>query len=282
MKKALAFILALALALPLGGCFYKSEIPYATEPSTEPPIHREKLASIESTVLYDTEEYKITATELKQTGTGARICVTFENNTDLAVTFTANDLIVNDLTVTDGFSISAEPNKVGTGYIDVSYRSMDAACITNLAFIKSVDANIFENAEYKVLAMVPFKIETSLYGKYQQTIPEQGTVLYEKNGLKIAALELRPNTYTTSVRFLVTNVGSEPVTVKAEKVRANEQDIRNAWMFDTIYPGTSRYCEFEIGKLDITAVTLDIDVYSTGDQIALLYQTGTHSIALSE
>lgn len=281
MKKALALILSFALALPLSGCLYKSEIPYATEAPTEPTIHREKLALIQSTVLYDTEDYKITATELKQTGSGARICVTFENHTDMAVTFTANDLIVNELTVMDGFSISAEPQKTGSGYIDISYRSMDMAGITNLAVIKSTDAAIFENEEFSTITTVPFKIETELYGEYTQTINDSGTVLYEKNGLQIASLGIRHNKRTTSVRFLVTNAGSEAVSIKAEKVKANDKEV-NAWMFDAIYPGTSRYCEFEIGSTDITTVSLDIDVYSVGDKIALLYQTGTHTVTLPQ
>lgn len=276
MKPILALGLALAIALPLWGC--RKETPASTTaPSTTAPrIIREKLAEIEPAVLFDQDGIRITAEAMVQTDLGGEITVTVVNDTQRSISYTAADLIVNGLTITDGFSITAPAGQTAHGAISISYRSMDASAMTNIATVSSPDARIMENDEHNTLYTAPFSIETSLAGKYKPEL-ETGTVTYEKDGLCITVLGVKPNTRTTTVRLLVSNAAMDHVSIKAENIKADGKDV-TAWLFDTIYAGTSRYCSFELGGTNITEVSLDIDVYSVGDVPALLYHTGNHTL----
>lgn len=281
MKKSnRLFPVILAATLCLGamtGC-HKQE-PASTEPpAAATEIKRDPFSPMESTVLYDANSIKITACSMEQTNLGGEIKVSLENNSSDSVSFVANDLIVNGLTFNDGFSISANPGKTVEGTIKISYRSLDAAKMVDIATVKSPDAQIIKNDDFTALYDAPFEIKSSIADKYETVIPNQGTVLYEKNGLRIAALEIHPNQRTSTVRILATNADSEPITVKGSNYKADGKDV-SAWIFDTVYPGTSRYCTFELGSAEISQVSLDIDIYSAGNTPEFLYSTGNHTIS---
>lgn len=278
IHKLTATFLSAALCLwMLAGCRKPAE-PTATEPpaATNPP--RDPFSAMESTVLYDENNIQIVAQSLEQTILGAEIQVLMTNRSAETVSFIANDLIVNGLTFNDGFSISAKAGQSTEGVIKISYRSLDAAQMRDIATVKSPDAQIIRNEDFTALYDAPFEIKTAAAASYKAEIPNQGTVLYEKNGIRIAALGIKSLTRTSTIHFLVTNADSEAITVKGSNYKADGKDV-STWIFDTVYPGTSRYCVFELGSAEIGQVSLDIDIYSAGEKPEFLYSTGNHTIS---
>lgn len=272
MKKLVAILLILSLGLPFAGCKVET-----TVDSTQPTqIHREAMGRIAETVLYHKDGIKVTATKLEQTINGGTIHVTIVNNTELPVSFASDDIIVNGITVTDGYCIETPAGGTAEGKIDISYRSMDNAHITNIAYIESPDARIFENVEFTTLDTASFRIETALNGSHAQLMPESGTVIYDKNGIKVQILGCVAGERVTDARLLVTNNTEGNIAIKCENPMADGKAL-NTWMFDTVYAGSSRYCCFEFAGIDHQNVTADLDLYSIGTEKTLIAELGSHS-----
>lgn len=272
MKKFITLLLALSIAVPFAGC--KQNIPDSTKPDNT--IQRETMGTIEKTVLYDANGITVTAEALEQTINGGKIHVTMTNGTEQSVSFASDDIIVNGITVTDGYCIEADAGSTAQRSIDISYRSMDNANITNIAYIESPDVRIFENLEFKTLDNATFKIETSVAADYAQVYPESGTVVYDKNGIIVQILGCSAGERVTDARLLVTNNTDNTIAVKCEKPMADGETL-NTWMFDTVYAGTSRYCFFEFAGIDYETVTAELDLYSIGTERTLIAQLGNQT-----
>ena len=272
MKKIITLLLALSLAVPFAGC--KQNIPDSTKPDNT--IQRETMGVIEKTVLYDANGITVTATALEQTINGGKIHVTMANNTEQSVSFASDDIIVNGITVTDGYCIEADAGSTVEGSIDISYRSMDNANITNIAYIESPDVRIFENLEFTTLDTSSFRIETSVAADYAQVYPESGTVIYDKNGIKVQILGCVAGKRVTDARLLVTNNTENAIAIKCENPLADGETL-NTWMFDTVYSGTSRYCFFEFAGIYYETVTAELDLYSIGTERTLIAQLGSQT-----
>lgn len=267
MKKIIALLITATIALAAIGCSRND--PDATEPTGDPEIIRETMGTITETVLYDANGITVTATSLEQTINGGCFHVTIENTTQQPICLASDDLIVNGLTVTDGFSLEAAADSTATGSIDVSYRSMDNAHITNIAYIESPDMRIFETVEFVTLDTASFRIETSIAADYVQIFPESGNEIYNKNGVVVQVLGLDEGERITDARMLVVNNTDTPIAIKCENPNAGDKPL-TAWMFDTIYPGTSRYCFFEFSGTGYTEVTAELDLYSIGAEKVLM------------
>lgn len=274
MKKFITLLMAAAIALTAIGCSRND--PGTTEPTGEPEIIREAMGTITETVLYDTNGIKVTATSLEQTINGGSFHVTIENTTQQPICLASDDLIINGLTVTDGFSLEAAAGSTATGSIDVSYRSMDNAHITNIAYIESPDMRIFETIEFVTLDTAAFRIETSIAADYAQVYPEAGNTVYDKNGVIVQILGLTEGERITDARLLVTNNTDTPIAIKCENPTADGEKL-TTWMFDTVYAGTSRYCFFEFSGTGYTNVTAELDLYSIGTEKVLIAELGSQA-----
>lgn len=273
MKKFIAMLMTATIALTAIGC--NRNTPAPTKPS-EPEIIREAMGTITETILYDANGIKVTATALEQTINGGCFHVTVENTTQQPICLATDDLIVNGLTVTDGFSLEAAATSTTSGSIDVSYRSMDNANITNIAYIECPDVRIFETIEFVTLAVTSFRIETSIAADYTQLYPETGSEIYNKNGVVVQILGLTEGKRITDARMLVTNNTDTPIAIKCENPKAGDEPL-TTWMFDTVYPGTSRYCFFEFSGTGFTDVTAELDLYSIGPTKVLIAELGSQT-----
>ena len=277
MKKLISIFLILALAIPFVGC--KVETTIDTTYPTQ--VKRENMGRIAETVLYHKDGIKVTATKLEQTINGGTIHVTMVNNTELPVSFASDDIIVNGITVTDGYCIEAPAKGTANGKIDISYRSMDNAHITNIAYIESKDARIFENVEFTTLDHASFRIETSIADSHAQLILESGTVVYDKNGIKVQILGCIAGERVTDARLLVTNNTEGNIAIKCENPMSDGKEL-NTWMFDTVYAGTSRYCFFEFTGIKHKTVTADLDLYSVTTEYTPLAELGNQTFPLAD
>ena len=277
MKKLISILLILTLMIPFAGCKVETTVdtPHPTQ------IERETMGSIAETVLYHKGGIKVTATKLEQTINGGTIHVTMVNNTEWPVSFASDDLIVNGITVTDGYCIEAPAGGTADGKIDISYRSMDNAHITNISYIESPDARIFENVEFTTLDTASFRIETSVADSHAQLMPESGTVIYDKNGIKVQILGCVAGERVTDARLLVTNNTEGNIAIKCENPMSDGKAL-NTWMFDTVYAGTSRYCIFEFAGIDHQTVTADLELYSVADGYTPLAELGNQTFPLAD
>lgn len=275
MKKVILLLTALLMLLSMVGC-NKSDAP-STPSATEPTIQREKLGTIETKVVFDSDNIKVTLLDMTQTDQGGVIGVKIENGSDTNITYSATDLVVNGTTITDGFSISVKSGETAEGSIRIGYASMDAAGMTNIATICSPDCQIFDTDTYKVLHQAPFEVQTSLFGSYVYEIAEPGKVCFENKELKIAYLGKTEVGNATKIRLLISNLKDSPVTVKAENIKTNGVSV-SAWMFDTIFGGTSRYCEINLPGKDLTDVRMNIQLFDKGETFTLVGETGVFTV----
>lgn len=277
MKKLISILLILALAIPFAGCKVETTVdtPHPTQ------VKRETMGTIEKNVLYDGNGITVTANSLEQTINGGTIHVTMVNNTELPVSIASDDLIVNGITVTDGYCIEAPAKSTAEGKIDISYRSMDNANITNIAYIESPDVRVFENLEFTTLDNTAFKIETSIAPDYAQVYPESGTAIYDKNGITVQMLGCVAGERVTDARLLVTNNTEGSIAIKCENPMADGKPL-NTWMFDTVYAGTSRYCFFEFAGIDHQTVTAELDIYSIGSERTLIAELGSQTFPMND
>lgn len=273
MKKIITLLMAAAITLSAIGC---SRNDSKTAEPTEPEIIREVMGTINETVLYDRGGITVTATSLEQTINGGSFQITIENTTQQPICLASDDIIVNGLTVTDGFSLEAAADSTATGCIDISYRSMDNAHITNIAYIESPDVRIFETVEFVTLDTASFRIETSIAADHTQIYPEAGTVIYEKNGVTVQILGLTEGERITDARLLVTNNTDTSIAIKCEDPMGDGAEL-TTWMFDTVYAGTSRYCFFEFSGTGYSEVTAKLDLYSIGTERVLIAELGSQT-----
>ena len=72
----------------------------------------------------------------------------------------------------------------------------------------------------------------------------------------------------------MTNNTDDPIAIKCENPTADDEKLI-AWMFDTVYAGTSRYCFFEFAGIDYKTITAELDLYSMGAERTLIAELGS-------
>ncbi len=277
MKKWICLTLAALLLASVCGCAPKAP------PTTGTVSRRAPLAAMDSAVLFRREGVTVTALALEQTAYGGEIRVEIDNKSDKNIAIAADDLVVNGLTVTDGYSVEAGAGQKAQGVIRVSYGSLDAAGMTDIAWIASPDARILDTDTCLALWDAPFEIRTRVYGTYRGAVPEEGAVCYGDDSITVTALGIVRQGAAVKVRLRIRNRTDGTLALKVTGVTAGGAE-GTAWMFDTVYGGTDRFCEFLLDDPDggISSVSFALQVYGLNGHYVLLYTTDTMTAAREE
>lgn len=234
-------------------------------------------ATIAQTVVFDQNNVKITAVELVDGWIGTEVKLTVENNTNKNIALSGDNFVVNGITVSGYLYIDVAAGKKSNDVITFYSEELEKAGIENIATVKALDAHIFDSDSFDTICQTPFSLFTSLGENYQQTVQDDGDVIFNEAGVEVIAQKYTDSIFGPAIRLLVKNNCGKDIIVSAENISVNDFTV-SAWLYDTVYEDTVRYCELDvfnseledngISKVEHITFTLDIIEATTLDRIA--------------
>lgn len=148
------------------------------EPTTEP---EPTVMAFEEQVIYETDDYKVTATDF----TDEFIKLTIENNTELNVCFQAWELSVNGYMIDCSFSAEVAAGKKSVEKIRFDETDMKAAGIDKIGYCEFI-LHIFNSDTWDTIADSDvIYLQSANYESIEYIYDDSGTVVYDNNGVKI-------------------------------------------------------------------------------------------------
>ncbi|MDD6160755.1 MAG: hypothetical protein PUB51_06475 [Oscillospiraceae bacterium] len=269
MKRTLAIILALMLAMSLVACGGSSggEV---KEPSnvttgnntedtqqveqTEKNEEPEKTeVTISETVLVDEAGVKITAKRLATDGIfGPEIKLLIENNSGKDLTFQCRNASVNGYMVETMMSVDVVNGKKANDGLTFMESALEACGIDAIADMEFA-FHIFDMAEWETyLDTNAIQIKTSIADTFEYTYDDSGDLAYEGNGVKIVVKGLAEDAsiFGPSIVVYIENTGNKDVTVQTRDVSIN------GFMVDALFS-----CDVVAGKRAVDTITfMDSDL----------------------
>lgn len=178
--------------------------------------------TIEEQVLLDTDGIKITATGYTTDGLlGDGIKLLIENNSDTDYTIGCDALIVNDYMINDLFASTVAAGKTANETMNLYSSELKAAGIENVGQIEMYFHAYDDNFNYlfqKEYAV----IKTSSYDDMDTSADEEGTELYNENGIRIVGKTVDENSFWgTSILLYVENNSGKNVGISVDDMSVN-------------------------------------------------------------
>ena len=207
--------------------------------------------SIEEQVLLDQDGIKITATEYVTDsimGDGIKLLV--ENNSDTDYTIGCDELIVNDYMIADLFSVDVAAGKKSNEMMYLSSSELKAAGIDTVGkvemYFHAYDANwddLFQN--------VYSEIETSEFANMDTTPNDEGTELYNENGIRIVGKTVDENSFWgTAILLYIENTSGKNVGISVDNMSINGF-MMTPYFSTTVYNGKKAIDDITIMSSDL-------------------------------
>lgn len=207
--------------------------------------------SIEEQVLVDQDGIKITATEYVTDsimGDGIKLLV--ENNSDTDYTIGCDELIVNDYMIADLFSVDVAAGKKSNEMMYLSSSELKAAGIDTVGkvemYFHAYDANwddLFQN--------VYSEIETSEFANMDTTPNDEGTELYNENGIRIVGKTVDENSFWgTAILLYIENTSGKNVGISVDDMSINGF-MMTPYFSTTVYDGKKAIDDITIMSSDL-------------------------------
>ncbi len=207
--------------------------------------------SIEEQVLLDQDGIKITATEYVTDsimGDGIKLLV--ENNSDTDYTIGCDELIVNDYMIADLFSVDVAAGKKSNEMMYLSSSELKAAGIDTVGkvemYFHAYDANwddLFQN--------VYSEIETSEFANMDTTPNDEGTELYNENGIRIVGKTVDENSFWgTAILLYTENTSGKNVGISVDDMSINGF-MMTPYFSTTVYDGKKAIDDITIMSSDL-------------------------------
>lgn len=242
--------------------------------------------TIEEQVLVDTEGIKITATGYTTDGfLGDGVKLVIENNTDTDYTIGCDALIVNDYMINDLFVSTVAAGKTANETVDLYSSELKAAGIENVGQIELYfhayddDFNYLFQKEYAV-------IETSCYDDMDTSADEDGTELYNENGIRIVGKTVDENSFWgTSILLYIENNSGKNVGISVNDMSVNGV-MMDPLFSTTVYDGKKAVDPITLFESDlqdndiesIDSAELKFNIYNA-DSYQTIVETDTISIS---
>ena len=207
--------------------------------------------SIEEKVLVDQDGIKITATEYVTDGImGDGIKLLVENNSDTDYTIGCDALIVNDYMITDLFSADVAAGKKSNEIMYLSSSELKAAGIDTVGkvemYFHAYDSN-WDNLFQNVYA----EIETSEFANMDTTPNDEGTELYNENGIRIVGKTVDENSFWgTAILLYIENTSGKNVGISVDDMSINGF-MMTPYFSTTVYDGKKAIDDITIMSSDL-------------------------------
>lgn len=207
--------------------------------------------TIEEQVLVDEGGIKITATEYTTDsiwGDGIKLLV--ENDSDTDYTIGCDALIVNDYMIMDLFASDIAAGKKANETMYLSTTELQAAGIDTVGkvemYFHAYDADmnyLFQNTYSEV--------QTSEYDNMDTTPNDEGTELYNENGIRIVGQAVDENSFWgTAILLYVENTSGENVGISVDDMSINGF-MMSPFFSTTVYDGKKAIDDITVFSTDL-------------------------------
>ena len=216
------------------------------ETENQPTIHTTAVtATIEETVMWDSDDIKITALRLTSDQYYHILNLRIENKTGSDLYVMASRTAVNSFVVEPTMGVDVPAHDTVEGELRIRRKDVEAGVIADIETRFS-----YSSSDYSVNRKTErVKLETSAAASHDYSFDESGTVLHDADGIKIICLGLNeegnPIIYISSTGEL-----SEGCCVEDYKVFVNGKEIYGdfyAWVFTN----TRNIAELELSDKDL-------------------------------
>lgn len=247
-------------------------------------------AVIQETVLYNDEDYTITAVGIDSEFNDTVINLLVENRTDRNIALKGNYFVVNGITVSGWMYINVAAQKKAKGDLRLYGSSLESAGITQIATLYAYDAEILDSddilGEEKEM---PLLIETQLAGNYEQEINDDGEVIWESNGITVISQIIDDRRFVHRVKLLIRNDTDENISLTADNVSVNGFTLTGILLENvaayTVAFGDLTIFESELeenGIEEIENVTFSIKATPEDDILTTLAESGELEVQVNK
>lgn len=232
-------------------------------------------------VLFEQSGVKVTATGYKADGIfGDSVALLIENSSEVDVTVSCNELIVNNYMVSNLFSATVAAGKKSNESLDLLGSELEAAGITAVGLIEA-DFNVYEDESYEnIFETDLIQIKTSAYDSMELVKQDQGQELVNRDGVRIVGKFVEENSiFGTAIVLFIENTGNKDVNVSVDDLSINGFMVESL-MYDTVYKGKMAIADISLLDSDLKengiAKINDIEVkfsVSEADSYETLFET---------
>ncbi len=256
MKKFLSVLLVVLISISLGACGGSPDTgdqgistgsSTQSEPAGVSASKTGKKVSIEEKVIFEQNDFKVTATSLDPTGSifGPTLDVLIENNSSKSVTVQARNSAVNGVMIDTMFSCDVAPGKKANDEITFSSSELKRAGIETIKEIQ-FQLHFFDADSWNTIVdSDPIVITTNADPSFVQGYDDDGVLLLDKQGFKIVAqgLDMSGSIFGAGLLVYIENNSDNDVTIQARDTSVN------GFMVETIFS-----CDILAGKKAFDAI----------------------------
>lgn len=194
-------------------------------------------------IVYEDSEFRISVTDLRYNRDSVEIKIFAENNSKSNVTVSCSHFIINGVMIDTFMYLKVATESKANGTIYLNRDNFLAAGIQELTSIESYGAHIsMESGETR-------DIDFSIYNNsdYLQSIDEDGTILYEENGITVIS-KFKPGQYRNIIPLLIKNESGQDIHVMTSYVTVNGYTIPEVHYYRPICNGTYRFFNIELSS----------------------------------
>lgn len=219
------------------------------EPTKEPESNLNK-AEIDETEVYNADGVVIVAKSISESLLGTEVKLYVENNSEKNIAVSGDTFVINGITISDFLYIEASANKKANYTMTISASKLSDVGIEHIGYIDFVDVHIVDTDTFQTLNECPFRIETTLFNSFEQTIDDSGDVLYSDGGITVIAKKLKSSLLGETLILLVKNESGKEIIVQSDNASVNGFTITTL-MSDYVKNGTIRFCEMTLTSSDL-------------------------------
>lgn len=275
MKRIIAFVIALILALGLVSCTESEKPDKETEEIEETadtsvnnekeetektvPFKMDSTPTIEKQVILDEAGVKITALELDYTGfSGPSVKVVIENNSGHYISLKSKDSSANGAMVGTNFTLDVSEGATVENGIVFSKADLEVYGITVLEKLE-FGLLVSNSLTWDTVADVSSIVIETTADKTERTLPDGfDNVIYDNGGIKITAKVTKKASELLGAKiyFCVENKTDKNVTVHAREVKADSTAVNPKF---TEIVNAEKYAIGEMEFMDSELKLLRID-----------------------
>lgn len=190
--------------------------------SNSGPTIDETNAEIEETVLYSDDEYTITVTGIEKDWSDTVLKLLVENRTDRNIALKGNYFIVNGITIPGWMYIEVAAQKKSNGELRLYENAMETAGISQVATLIAYESEILDADDlFGYTKDMPLTINTSLAGNYEQKINDEGSLIWENNGISITSQVVNDSRFLHRVQLFIRNDTDKNISLTADNISVN-------------------------------------------------------------
>lgn len=264
MKRLLSIIFAVIMLVSLAACSNNKEsdnnssgdLDKSQQSSTEKQ-EAVPQATIEETVLYDTNDIKITALSLTYDDYYVNLNLLVENNTGTNLTFQASETTVNDFVQSPTMSFDVAAGQQSEGELSFMKKWLSNDYIDVIADIETKFRYFSSDFSYSVNEETELiRIETSAASTFDYSYDESGTVIHDGDGVKIVCQKIFTTSNTTDgvtrhyPVIYIKNNRDENCYVEIEEAYVNGVEIESI-LGEFVYPDKRMLVWLEFYESDL-------------------------------